>query len=80
MKTLSALTTILLSALLLTGCGDGQSLAPAPTPESSTASSDDTGGGFGPTIGVNGKVGVGYDLGGGLVMSPGGNVSFGVGF
>ncbi len=81
MKTSSALTAAtLLSVILLTGCGEGRSPSPTPTPEPSSVSSTDTGGGFGPTIGINGKVGVGYDLGGGLVMSPGGSVSFGVGF
>lgn len=79
MKTPALLATALLSALLLTGCNNtGHTTTPAPAPSStSAADSDDTTGTYRPMIGVNGKVGIGLDLGGGLTMSPSGSLGFG---
>jgi hypothetical protein len=76
MKT-SLLVTALLSALLLTGCNSGgHTTAPAPS-STSAADSDDTTGTFRPTIGMNGKLGTGLDLGGGLTLSPSGGLGIG---
>jgi hypothetical protein len=77
MKTSALLATTLLSALLLTGCNSGgHTTAPAPS-STSAADSDDTTGTYRPMIGMNGKIGVGLDLGGGLSLSPSGNLGVG---
>lgn len=79
MKTSALLATALLSALLLTGCNStGHTITPAPAPSStSAADGDDTTGTYRPMIGMNGKIGVGLDLGGGLSLSPSGNLGIG---
>jgi hypothetical protein len=78
-RTLS-LTAVALTALFLAGCHSGEhSAAPTPAPSSSTSSSDDTTGELVPKIGLNGKLGVGIDMGGGLIMSPSGNLGIGLG-
>lgn len=78
MKTrIAPLAALALSALLLAGCGDGHSWTPAPESTSSTSSSDDTTGQLVPKIGMNGKLGVGIDMGGGLTLSPSGSLGFG---
>lgn len=41
---------------------------------------DDHAGTYGPTMKTNGKIGMGYDLGNGLVLSPSGGLSLGLGF
>lgn len=60
-----ALTIAIIGAVLLVGCDDGKPSAPAPKPA------------VGPMIGYNGKVGIGFDLGNGVYMSPTGRVGFG---
>ncbi|UJQ86847.1 membrane protein [Arthrobacter phage Reedo] len=58
-----ALTVAVVGALLLVGCDDGTASAPGPA--------------VGPMIGYNGKVGVGFDLGNGVYMSPTGKLGYG---
>ncbi|GAA4033427.1 hypothetical protein GCM10023063_16330 [Arthrobacter methylotrophus] len=82
MKTIRALSlaAVALTALLMAGCHSGERpTAPTPAPSSSTSSSDDTTGELVPKIGLNGKLGVGIDMGGGLTMSPSGNLGIGLG-
>jgi hypothetical protein len=58
----------------LSACDDGSTpQAPAPVEHVT----EDTTGTFRPYIGSNGKVGFGYDLGGGLVMGTNGKIGFG---
>lgn len=78
MKT-ALVSAALLSALLLTGCDRADHpAAPAPQPSvSSSSDNEDTTGSVRPMIGVNGKLGIGLDLGGGLMMSPSGGLGFG---
>ncbi|QNO12718.1 hypothetical protein SEA_TWEETY19_59 [Arthrobacter phage Tweety19] len=72
---LAALIAALLAAVLvLSGCDDGEPAKPTDVAEVSHNSP----GGVRPYISpYNGKVGVGIDLGGGLVMSPSGRVGIG---
>lgn len=81
MKTPALLAAAALAVLLLAGCGDGnRAAAPEPSPSAPATSADsdsdsDTTGMLVPKIGMNGKLGVGIDLGNGLTLS-----SSGVGF
>ena len=47
--------------------------------ETHTDHSDDNTGTYGPTVGINGKIGMGYDMGGGITLSPSGGLSLGTG-
>jgi hypothetical protein len=64
MKTYGLILIIVgLLLLLLTACDTGGASAPGPA--------------VGPMIGYNGKVGVGFDLGNGVYMSPTGKLGYG---
>lgn len=77
MKT-AFLAAALLSSLLLTGCAGGPRPATPATPAPSS-SSEDTTGQLVPQIGMNGKLGVGIDMGGGLTLSPSGGFGLSLG-
>ncbi|UDL14661.1 hypothetical protein SEA_KEALII_55 [Arthrobacter phage KeAlii] len=57
-----ALTALVIAALLLTGCDDGDVVPAAPA--------DPGVGSYGPMLGMNGKIGFGVDLGNGISLNP----------
>lgn len=82
MKTTSAVAMFLISAALLTGCNIERTSSPA-APSSSPsaeASEDETNvGGVTTYVSTNGSLRTGIDMGGGVVMTPSGGLTIGLG-
>lgn len=82
MNRIRALALLLISAALLTGCNIERTSTPAApsSPQSAEASEEDSNvGGVTTYISTNGSLRTGIDMGGGVVMTPSGGLTIGLG-
>lgn len=79
MKRTRALALLLISAALLTGCNFEVTRTPASSPSAEASDDDSTVGGVTTYISTNGSLRTGIDMGGGVVMTPSGGLTIGLG-
>ena len=83
MKTTSAVALFLISAALLTGCNIERTSSPAAPPSSPSAEASENEasnvGGVTTYVSTNGNLRTGIDMGGGVVMTPSGGLTIGLG-